>query len=156
MDAEQLVGKAVAALARGDIVGHMSHIAGDVLFQINENAPQNGKPAYQRMLEMLLASGEVIAGFTVVGNATRIGDQDVIQVHVEHIPTRHLLQGIVSPGEDEVIVRVDEQRQQPQHGPGERTVRSWSLPSFYTVRDHHIIRVKLAALSAGNRVYRYP
>jgi hypothetical protein len=129
MSPQDIVREAVSALVARDHRRHLSLVAEDVVVQLNEGSRQNGKTTYRDMLKALRRCHELILNFTIVEDST-IACESVVRVREEHLAPRR----------------------QDSHEIMHREV----LTSYYTVRGHLISQVKMAALSAPNRVFRYP
>lgn len=130
--ARRIVAEVISALIHGDLSGHMAFVAEDVVTQLNNNPPQQGKSAYQQMLEMLRDSGEGVTAFTV-GEVVNIAhDKVVVRVHEDH-----RLAAALPPRWQDIGLKP-------------------SFRSFYTVSNGSITEVRLDAFGAPNRVARYP
>jgi ketosteroid isomerase-like protein len=134
MDPLEIVGSAALALATGDLERHLSFVAQEVIWQVNEQPPRSGREGYRSIRAALELGGESIVGSEVAG--------------------------VIAEGDSEVDVRVVAERHLPTPPPKPR--RDDSFPStamydtVYTVRSGRITRITLAAFSGPNRVSRYP
>jgi hypothetical protein len=131
MTPHEVVEHVLAALVQGDIPNHLRYLADDVIWKLNENAAEQGKSGYQKLITAMTRNqDEMIVGFQLDGDHLDLRGRVWIRTLEDH-----------------------RTRWRDRLGPRECTER---VASAYLVTDGVIKELRVTALEGSNRIWTYP